>query len=287
LRRSVSIGLHFFNLFSAQSTESYFQNAYTEIGPGGHIRYLYDIGKEAESKTKTTLHTSRMHFVASATAADRDRIQDLAIDLAIELCETNDQSDRARIAAVVAAMPPSDALQKAIAANSPATLILALLLHGSAYRRLAAPDAPHTWAAYANAARGLLDLRFIDNLRYADWQEFNRLADGNPGRVPPSFYADRNVSSNSLVVEHFLVSCTRFLDLCHGLTALADTTASIDTMAEWNALLGTLTALSKDLSADWSRPAARAILQLCAPGSQYDASLTRATDKLTCSVTVK
>ncbi len=119
LKKSVSIGIHFFNLFSAETSEIYFQKSYTEIGPDGHIRYLYDIGKESDSKTKNTLHTSRIHFVASATAADRDRIQNLVIDLAIELNEFHDSSDRARIASVLTSLPPSDALRQSIAANPP------------------------------------------------------------------------------------------------------------------------------------------------------------------------
>jgi hypothetical protein len=287
LRKSVSVGIHFFNFFSAESAEIYFQKAYAEIGPDGHIRYLYDIGKESDTKTKNTLHTSRIHFVASATAADRDRIQNLVIDLAIELNEFHDNSDRTRIASVLASLPPSDALQQSIAANPPAALCLELVLRSSAYQLLAGPTQQQTWTAYAAAARTLLDLHFIDNLSYPNWQRFNQLADGNPNSVPPSFYSERNIGSSALQASFFLVSCTRFLDLCTGLTTLAASTPSIDTVAAWNALLTTLTALSKDLSADWSRPATRAILQLCAPAAQFDATLTPSREKLTCTVCIQ
>ena len=138
LKKSVSIGIHFFNLFSAETSEIYFQKSYTEIGPDGHIRYLYDIGKESDSKTKNTLHTSRIHFVASATAADRDRIQNLVIDLAIELNEFHDSSDRARIASVLTSLPPSDALRQSIAANPPEALCLEM----PSALRLSAPGGP-------------------------------------------------------------------------------------------------------------------------------------------------
>ncbi len=326
LKRSVSIGLHFFNFFSVTDASVYFQNSYTEIGPDGSIRYLYDVGKESDEQTKKTLVTSRIHFVASLTQADKNNIKNVAVDLCMELSESNKVNDGNAIAAVISSLPPSAPLNTAETAmrnfvvQSPkGTLTLATVLKGSAYGRLTCsqftgakhdipPAPPQTqdqanWYAYRDAARSLQGLNYVSSLTYEDWEVFNqysnygkpsgapnRRADGSPDAVPPSFYSDRNIGSNAGFVSYFLRSSSHFMNLCDDLVALAGTVGTIDTITGWNRLLKDLTILAKSLMSDWTRPSACALFGQCGVGATVQSNIQPGgkakAPSLTCTVTV-
>jgi hypothetical protein len=326
LQRSVSIGLHFFNFFSLTDRTVYFQKSTTEVGPDGSIRYLYDIGKETDLSTKKTLATSRIHFVASATEVDHLSLANVEVDLAIELVEKNKAKDGHVIAAVVGSLPPSasvqatqNGMQNFLTSTPAGQLTLALVLKPSAYARLSCspftgvrhdipPALPQeqdqdNWYAFRNAVR-TLDRSVgptIARLRYEDWEVFNqyglngiptgtpnRRIFGNPARVPPSFYADRNVSAGANAVSYFLRASQHSMNLLDGVQALAGILGAVDTPTQWNNLLADLTPLARELDSDWTRPVAWAILQQCGPLAQV-ASDIREDSKakaLTCTVTV-
>jgi len=323
LKNSVSLALHFFNLFSVTDTSIYFQKAYTKIGPDGSIRFLYDVGKEQDQQTKDALATSRIHFVASLTEVNPTTVQNAEVDLAIELSETNKASEGARIAATVGSLAADakTAMTQFVNASPKGTLNLNVTLKPSAYRRLSCspftgathqtpPPSPavedrKNWNTFLAAAQALTNLSYLANLKYGDWEVFNQYcnngaASGTPNRrqigapsaVPPSFYADRNVSSAALLVEFFLKGTAHFMNLCDDLNSLAQALPDIITSEACNDLLDSLTKLAKeDVSADWAKPYASALLQLCASGgSAVQASVqpggTSAAPTLTCAVTL-
>lgn len=321
LKRSVSVGLHFFNFFSASSTTTYFQNADTDIGPDGSIRFLFDVGKESDSQTKSTLETSRIHFVASANPQADGSIGNVEVDLAIELSETNKPQDGNQIAEIIGALPATAATQAAqttmstfIADTPKGSLTVASTFKPSAYLRLSCspftgakkdiPPAPpqeqdqDNWEAFHDAARVMLGLNYLDRLTYQDWVTFNQYSNsgnpsglpnrrnsGSPNRVPPSFYQDHGLT---LLARYFLLGSADFMNLCDDLHALAGNLAEVDTLASWNSLLDHLTALAKSVEADWTRATARAILRLCGANESPVVTMLPDSDgkSLTCDVVV-
>jgi len=279
MKRSVSIGLHFFNLFSVTEITTYFQKSRTEVGPDGSIRFLFDVGQESDVKTKNALTTSRIYFTARADGDGRGSVSNAVVNLVIELSETNKPKDGAHLISILdgAAADAQDALRQFLAANPTATLSLALTFAPSAYQRLAETAARLNWNAFHDAAQKLFALEYLSRLAYPDWQSFNQIADGNPAAVTPSFYATRGILVPQLA-SYFLVRSGRFLQLCTYLHTLAQAQATVDSLKTWNSLLAGLTRLVKDdTSADWSRPAAAALLQLCSSGTPVTAEVIRGT----------
>jgi hypothetical protein len=312
LRRSVRVGLHFFNFFSASEKDTYFRNATTEVGPHGSIRYLFDIGNERDIATKHALATSRVHFVADATSADPNRLEGVEVKLVVELSETNKAKDGKAIASALGDLADAAAAQgdmeKFVGANPKGTLTLAAVLKPSAYGRLAGADPDRqdrtNWQAFHDAVMALdgsLGPR-IANLRYEDWELFNQYAVngdppsgtpdrrmvGNPAAVPETFYDDRGLVGIGPLAAYFLVASQRTMNLFDGLQALAEQVKVVDTPAAWNALLTQLTALSRQLESDWTRPVLRALLERSSAGAgvQADVRADPASNALTCTVTV-
>jgi hypothetical protein len=147
LKRSVSVGLHFFNLFKMQDISTYFQNSSVELGPHGSVRFLFDVGKEREIDRQNAMQKSRIHFVATATEEARNNVQDAAVDLYIELSESRKAGDANRIADSIGSLPASQQVQGAqsamrqfVASNKGGTLNLVAVLKPSAYQGLHAPN---------------------------------------------------------------------------------------------------------------------------------------------------
>ena len=208
-----------------------------------------------------------------------------------------------------------------VTASPKGTLNLNVTLKPSAYRRISCspftgatqqtpPASPavqdrNNWNTFLAAAKVLTNLSYLANLKYGDWEVFNQYcnngeASGTPNRrqignssaVPPSFYADRNVSSAAEQVAFFFKGTAHFMNLCDDLNSLANVLSDIITADAWNNLLDSLTKLAKeDVSTDWAKPSASALLQICfAAGSTVQTNIqpggTPAAPTLTCAVTL-
>ncbi len=326
LQRSVSVGLHLFNFFAAATKDVFFQKSTTELGPDGSIRYLFDIGKESDTTTKKTMESSRMHFLASATAAARNQVQSAEVDLVLELSETNRPKDGQAIASVVGALPSPDrdatqtAMLDYLARNPAGKMTLIAILKPSGYGRLSCspftgtrhdipPALPQAedranWTAFRDAVVALdrdLGPR-VRNLIYADWELFNQYAaggdppsgtpnrrvPGNPAAVPSSFYAERGLSGIGPLIGYFFLASQSTMNVFDGLDALEGKLGTVDTVTAWNGLLAEITSLAKQFMPDWTRPLAWAVLKQAGPGSVVAAQLQTAMDNasLTCTVTV-
>ncbi|MES1260222.1 MAG: hypothetical protein ABUS49_00700 [Acidobacteriota bacterium] len=316
LRRSVTIGLHFFNLFSVTSVESYFQKSRTEIGPDGSVRFLFDVGKEAESGTKKATQVSRIHFVASAAEGDGQSVTGAEVDLYIELGEGDKPNEAERLAATIGSVPArkagavQDEIRQFAAAKPGGKVTVISILKPSAYQRIvcspytgASGDVPPplpqaedaaNFNAFREAAERILGLRFVESLTYLKWQQFNLICNGgsvpdrrnpgNPNAVQPSFYG--NLPNAARQAEHFLLSGARFLNLCDDLHALVGLLGRTDTLKTWDELLVTLTELvANDVQNDWSKPAASAIFSRFGGGG-VQTDVQRDDKSLTCTVTL-
>lgn len=302
LKRTVSISLHFFNLFSVSDTASYFRDSYVEIGPDGSIRFLYDIGTEDEVDIQKAIHKCRFHFVATARAGADNTVQDAAVDLHIEVSETNDPREAAKIVGVLnslgaAGQDAEKQMTVYASAHQKGTLSLANILQAPAYQRLkcseyvgAKPPANpqqqdrQNFAAFHKACLASLQWPFLAGLSYSDWAKFNeycnnpsdvvdsnpnatpdRRNQGDPSAVPDSFFANRQ--ADKLNITYYYQNCGDFMNLCDSLHRLAGLVGQLDTdqtKKEWDALLQMLNRLVKNsLGADFSKPSASALLQLC------------------------
>ena len=321
LKRSVSIELHFFNLFKLQDTTTYFQDSYTEIGPDGSVRFLFDIGKEKETDTKKAMQKSRLHFVASASSTARDNVQNAEIDFYIELSETNKPVEANKIADSIGSLPANADIQAAqsamrqfIASNKAGTLSLVSILKPSAYQKLACsqytgikhdlpPALPQeqdmdNWEAFLDSTETLLQLSYVSGLSYLGWEQFNLICNGktsgipdrrhpgNSSNVPSSFFG--NAQNMKDLVTYFYSSSAQFMNLCDDLHALAGAIGEINTEVQSDDLLINLTLLVKnDANTDWSKPAARALLQLCSGvGATATIQSASKSKSLTCTVMV-
>ena len=299
LERSVTVGLHFFNFFSATEKDAYFRKAATEVGPDGSIRYLYDLGNESSLKTKHALATSRVHFLASATAADRERPGAVEVKLAAELSEQGKAEDGRAIAGAAEALGTKARMLDFVKANPQGKVTLSVVLQAAAYGRLATAGGPDraNWQAFHDAvAAHDRDLGpRIARLGYEDWEAFHRYACGgaadrrtigNPAAVPESFYEERGLGGIGAMAAYFLVASQRTMNLFEGLAALAGEVKTVDTAAAWDRLLEELTALSKDLQSDWTRPMVRALLERCGAGPGAPADVRTQGTALVCMAAV-
>ena len=319
MKRSVAIDLHFFNLFKLGDVNTYFRKSYVEIGPDGSVRFLYDIGKEQDLTTKNAMEKSKIHFVATANNNAARDVKNAVVDLYIELSETNNAGEAAKIADSIGSLPPSSQLQAAqttmrsfVSANHSGTLNLTSILKPSAYQKLACsqytgpkhdlpPALPQeqdkdNWDAFKEATDTLLQLPYVADLTYLGWEQFNlicngkakgvpdRRCPGDPAAVPPSFFG--NLQNLQEFVSYFYLSSAEFMNLCDDLHALAGMVGQINADTQWDKLLTKLTWLvSNDVNNDWSKPAVRAILNLCS-GATVAATLKPGNKSLTCIVTL-
>jgi hypothetical protein len=312
LKRSSLIKLQFLNLFAVSDIQSYFKNTYVSLAPDGSIRYSFDIGKEADgekdSPFKKALQKTLFHFVGAGVPS-ADAINDAEIDLHIEMQESNDPHRGLAMIASVTAVATSLAqtqLKQFLHDTPKGALATALQLEPGAYGELSKSEDPANWKAFQAAASQQLNLPFIAALRYSDWELFNcycqygsdpvnggprpgkpdRTQAGSPAAVTDSFYSDRHILGQKLQAQYFLQSTAQFMNLCAGLTALAQDLAmsSEDTINAWNQLIDQVVKLVLgDVNTDWSLPAATALLALCSAKIE-DAELQPAKNKLSYNV---
>jgi hypothetical protein len=318
LKRTVTIGLHFFNLFSANDVETYFRRSTQEVGPDGSIRFLFDIGDESEQNTKNALRKTRIHFVAGATQGSEESVSGAGVDLYIEFSERAKADEARRISATLGAVPAQkiddvcDAIETFARTKPAGKVNVVTILKKEAYRRITCspytgpkhniPPAPlqtedgANWNAFHDAAESILDYRFLQGVTYANWVQYNEICTGanhadrrNPGNTGASgldsaFWG--NLQNVSGPVGYFLRCSAGFMNLCDDLNALAGLVGVVDTPAAWDRLLDELTFMAThDVNADWSKPAASAIFgRFGGGGVQTD--VVQADSGLTCTITL-
>jgi hypothetical protein len=292
MKRSTLIKLQFLNLFAVLDTESYFKNTYVSLAPDGSIRYSFDIGKEADVEKGSTFKKAQQktlfHFVGEGVPSVGG-VGGAEVDLQIEMSETNDAHRGLTMVASVAAVATTlvqAQLRQFLHDTPKGQLAAALQFAESAYVTLGTSSDQANWKAFQVSANRLMNLPFITPLCYSDWELFNCYSlygsdplsngprpgnpdptkMGNPSAVPDSFYSGRNLENQKLQVQYFLQSSAQFMNLCAGLVTLArDVEMSPDdTIDAWNQLIDQVVGLVlDDVNADWSLPAASALLTLC------------------------
>lgn len=301
MKRSVTVGLHFFNLFSATDISTFFRNSTTEVAPDGSIRFLFDVGKESEQDTKKSMKKTRIHFVAGATDESETEVDKVQVDLQIEFAESGSAQEAARIAATVGTIAGDDARAAAqTIASAAGKLNVVTILKESAYSRIACspfngsqPPVDQTedqanWDAFHNAAVAITDLEFLSGVTYVHWAAYNVACTGGSAADRRHFgnpAAGKTVEPSELV-GFFLRGSARFMNLCDDLGALASAEAAVNTVQTWNALLDSLTHIvNDDTSADWSKPAAAAIFNRFAThGAQV--AVVQSNGDVTCTITL-
>jgi hypothetical protein len=318
LKRTVTIGLHFFNLFSAKDTETYFRTSTTEVGPDGSIRFLFDIGNESGQDSQKAMRKTRIHFVASAKQEGADSVGDAEVDLYIEFSESGRAKEANQISATIGAVPAQKVndVQAAIAqfakAGPAGKLNVVTILKPSAYQRITCspytgakhdipPASPQTedcanWNAFHDAAESILGYRFLQGVTYAKWVQYNKICTGanvadrrsagntSTPALNSSFWG--NLQNVSGPAGYFLRCSAGFMNLCDDLNALAGLVGQVNTTAAWNRLLDELTFMvTKDAAADWSKPAASAISGRFGGGGVQTDVVPGKSD-LTCTITL-
>ncbi|MBV9401997.1 MAG: hypothetical protein JO062_28745 [Bryobacterales bacterium] len=320
LKRSCTIQFHFFNLFSFSSTTDYFNNAYTELGPDGTIRILVDIGEERDTEFKNKVKKLRIHFLASATEDALNNPTKATVDLCVEILQKGIPGD-AGVGNVLSFVPGSasiHAAQSGMAAygakNPAGTLHLNSLIKEPAYRKLAATayngskpaPLPHgedqsNWTAFQGAVEMLMPrLGFASRLNFAFWMNYNRACNdrigstmtpdrrkpGNTNAVPDSFFAA--IGSSPGLIKYFLNVSAGFMNLCDDLRVLANAASHVDCMEQWNNVITLIsTAMNDDVSLDYTKAIAGALLRQCsAGGARATATVEQAKDTLTCTLTL-
>jgi hypothetical protein len=331
LKRSVGVSLHFFNLFAVTDKTTYFQNSFVDIGPDGNPRFLFDVGEESEVDTKNAMKKCRLHFVATATPEANSVTKadvDLCIEISETNNPIEGPKIAASVGGLGPVVKDAqNAMTQFVASNKKSTLNLVTTFKKSAYERLACsqfigrkpPANPQqqdmsNFDAFLAACKAIEQFVWLGTLSYADWVQFNKfsigavdsdgvpLANATPNRrsfgpvsaVPDSFFNNRHASEEQ--IKAFYPNCARFMNLCDDLHTLAGMVRELDeqeTMTEWNEVLEFITHLVKGDAAlaDFGKPAASALMVLCAGPAVPGAVVTRldpSTDKksLTCTVTL-
>ncbi len=311
INRSLTLSLTFFNFFHAQNVTTYFEQSKAYVTDTGDIRFLFDIGEETETEVNKALKKARIHFVADAKTKSAAEVK-----LQVELSETHDKGEAARMAAIAGYIPQGTQasaaaadMQKFAAATPKGTLNLNFVLASSAYGKLSSspyagkkPPAnsqqsadEHNWQVFHDAAVSLLKLAFAAKLTYPAWQAFNEQSTG-------SKVADRRHSGNPAQgvtvwegqpsdvqqkLAYFCLASASFMNLCDDLHQLAQELATIKIPDDWNRLLGDLRDIvMRDVNTDFAKPAVAALLQLC-PANTVEYEKEVVGDALTCTVCLK
>ena len=323
LKRAATLHFQLFNFFSFTSTSDYFTNGYTELGKDGTIHILRDLGKERENDAKKALKKFRLYFEATANQNPTTvSIANAQVDLCIELTEKGNNKYAAALANVIGFLSSSEAVNRAqqemirfVHERPSGTLDLKITLKRSAYARLSAspfkgntpPPLPQqqdadNWQAFRLATNSLLsNVTFVENLTYKVWMIFNvdswdqvgstevpnRRPIGDPDNVPESFLRPYGTPQ---LVSYFLQASQSFMNLCDDLTTLAAGLPNVESSAQWDRLITTLTnIMTKDIYLDYGMPTCAALLSLCnGSGAQISSSLSPSADgsSLTCLITV-
>jgi len=322
MSHSFTLGLQFFNLFAASQKSTYFQKTYVNVTQSGNLRYMYDIGKESDVEINKAKNTCLIHFVATVDETTASKLSAANVDLELELIATNNRKEAGRIGDTVGLIPPNQAVNEAqqtmqqfVASNPSGTLHLVCVLKPSAYGRLSCseyigkkPPAnqqqdSENWSCFHDASVALLDLQFVEELTYKDWQRFNvlcvygegyngtpaRRSPGDPSAVPPDFWP--NINAPAGLVTYFLLNSAEFMNLCDDLDQLAGLASASNNSAEdimtYNSLLVSLLELivKRDVNTDYSKPAIAAILRLSNPRN-VTTECAPAKGSLTCTLTL-
>ncbi len=308
LNRTLTLSLTFFNFFHAQNVTTYFQKSKAYVTDTGNIRFLFDIGEESDTQISKALKKARIHFVADATANTAADVK-----LQVELSETHDKNEAARMAAIATYLPQGTQasaaaadMQKFAAAKPNGTLNLNFVLESSAYGKLSsshydgnkppanqAADAGN-WQVFHDATVALLKLAFAANVTYAGWQAFNeksnggnvadRRHEGNPTQGATVWEGQPSDVQQKL--EYFCLASASFMNLCDDLQQLAQLVSTIKIPDDWNRLLGDLKDIvMRDVNTDFAKPAVAALLKLC-PAQEVSYEKQVVGDALTCTVSL-
>ncbi len=301
-RRSVGLNLEIFNFFHVSDKKLFFRNSRAEVAPDGTLRFLYDVGRERDTETQKAMRLTRMHFVAKAQQTSEAALQNAEVEFIIEMNESGHKEDGQTMADTIGSLGPNSNVQKAqvlmqqfASGKASGTLSLLVRLKPSAFQKLACsefsgtlrktpPPLPQTqdsinWAAFRLASETLLHLAYVRTLSYDDWRRFNEMCNdgrltsgyvpnrrriGDLGAITPGFYGP-DLQEDSSFITFFLRASAQFMNLCDDLHSLGGANQDIDTSSTWDNLLENLTRMViNDTNLDWSRPAVRALLQLCA-----------------------
>ncbi len=319
---SFTMSLQVFNFFAASDTSTYFKKTHVTVTQNRDLRYMYDIGKESDVEVNKSKDTCLIHFVATVDEAKAHKVSAAEVDLQLELMATNDQKEAGRIGDAVGLISPiqevnqaQKTMQQFVAANHSGTLHLVCVLKPSAYGRLSCSEytgkKPPTsqqqdsenWSCFHDASVALLDLEFVEDLTYKDWQRFNvvcvygygfrgtpdRRSEGNPAAVLPDFWG--NINAPAQLISYFLLNSADFMNMCDDLHQLAGLASVSNNSAEdittYNTLLISLLELivKRDVITDYSKPAIAAILRLSNP-QKVTAECVSAKNALTCTLTL-
>jgi hypothetical protein len=320
--RSFTINLQFFNLFSVSSKTTYFDKTYVVVTPNGALRYMYDIGKESDVEVNKSKSTCNMHFVATVDEATAKTVSHADVSLVLEIAAMNNRKEAGRIGDLVGMIPPNQqvneaqkSMQRFVAANPSGTLDLICVLTSSAYGRLSCsefvgkkPPAnqqqdSENWGRFHDACESLLNLQFVEDLSYGDWQRFNvvcvygtgisatpdRHQTGNLAKVPSGMWP--NISAPGDLIGYFLLNSAEFMNLCDDLHELAGLSTAPNTSSEdvvtYNSLLSSLLELivKRDVNTDYSKPAVGGLLRLSNPQNVASQCVT-GKNTLTCTLTL-
>jgi hypothetical protein len=301
LSDSFTVSLQFFNLFSASSTSTYFEKSYVVVTQAGNLRYMLDVGKESETDVNKAKRICVIHFVATVDQTTAKAVSEADVDLVLEVKATDDKKEAGRIGDLVGLIPPNQqvnqaqkSMQQFVASNPSGTLDLICVLKPSAYGRLSCSEYignkppvnqqqdSENWAAFHDAAVSLMQLGFVKNLNYADWQEFNvlcvhagysggtadRRADCNTSNVPSGHWG---ASAPTQLISYFLMNSAHFMNLCDDLHELAGLTSvpsnSSTDVTAYNDVLSSLVKLivGEDVKNDYSKATIGALLRLSNP----------------------
>ena len=323
LKRSAKIQFQFFNLFNFSSTTDYFSKAFTELGSDGTIRVFNDVGQEKKEDTKKALSAFRIHFVAVAVESASGSTAKGNVDLYIELSQKGNDRNALRVANAIGRVPANSVVHAAqsamatyLANHAKGTLDLVVVLKASAYGKLAATayngkkplPLPHeqdqdNWDAFQSATEALMpeENLFVRQLSFANWIEFNRIANDREGsEMIPDRRQDGNRSNvrnssfgnygDQTTVTNFLLASAGFMNLCDDLHALASTTAQANDDDHWDKVLSYLTEIvTKDAFVDFTGPILGGLLAQCSvAGVTATSSVNTAKDlsNLTCTLTL-
>jgi len=306
LSRSFTISVNFFNFFSVQDVNKYFEDSKVVITDTGSVRFVFDVGKESDEEIKKILKKSKIHFTADATAKTNAEVK-----LYLELCETKDPKEAANTARVAGYLADANAAAAAadiknFVARQPAgTVNLTCILDASAYGKLSAseyngnqPPQDQTqdeknWSVFDQASLALLTIPAGEIVTYPLWQKWSAKANGTPyaNRRHQGNYQGSDASgvwenqpgSTQQQLDIFCWAASSFMNLCDDLHWLA-TAAVIKFPDDWNTLLDNLRDIvNADVRATYAKPAIASLLKLSAP-AKVDYKKQEAASTITCTL---
>lgn len=291
LSRSFTISVNFFNFFSVQDVNKYFEDSKVMITDTGDVRFVFDVGEESDEEIKKVLQKSKIHFTADATAKTGADVK-----LYLELSETKDPDEARRMADVAgyltnpgAAAAAADV--KSFVAKQPAgTVNLTCILDASAYGKLSAseyngnkPPQDQTqdekdWTVFDKASLALLTIPAGEIVTYPLWQQWSAAANGTPyaNRRHQGNYQSAEASagwagqdsSTQVLLDCFCWAASSFMNLCDDLHWLANATAEVKIPDDWNTLLDNLRDIvNSDASIAYAKSSIASLLKLSAPGN--------------------